>query len=47
MNTFSPAPLRLASVVVGVLVFALFFMFRPAANAFVDKRSGDVWEGVE
>lgn len=36
-----------AFVVVGVLVFALFFMFRPAANAFVDKRSGDVWEGVE
>ena len=36
-----------AFVVVGLLVFALFFMFRPAANAFVDKRSGDVWEGVE
>ena len=36
-----------AFVVVGVLVFALFFMFRPAANAFVDTRSGDVWEGVE
>ena len=36
-----------AFVVVGVLVFALFFVFRPAANAFVDKRSGDVWEGVE
>ncbi|WP_051106245.1 MULTISPECIES: DUF7144 family membrane protein [Corynebacterium] len=34
-------------VVVVVLVFALFFVFRPAANAFVDKRSGDVWEGVE
>ncbi len=34
-------------VVVVVLVFALFFMFRPAANAFVDKRSGSVWEGVE
>ena len=33
-------------VVVVVLVFALFFMFRPAANAFVDKRSGSVWEGV-
>lgn len=36
-----------AFLVVGVLVFALFFVFRPAANAFVDKRSGDVWEGVE
>ena len=36
-----------AFVVVGLLVFALFFMFRPAANAYVDKRSGDVWEGVE
>ena len=36
-----------AFAVVGVLVFALFFVFRPAANAFVDKRSGDVWEGVE
>ena len=36
-----------ALVVVGLLVFALFFMFRPAANAYVDKRSGDVWEGVE
>ncbi|WP_269508523.1 hypothetical protein [Corynebacterium faecium] len=34
-------------VVVVVLVFALFFVFRPAANAFMDKRSGDVWEGVE
>lgn len=34
-------------VVVGLLVFALFFMFRPAANAYVDKRSGDVWEGVK
>lgn len=34
-------------VVVVVLVVALFFMFRPAANAFVDKRSGSVWEGVE
>ena len=33
--------------VVVILVFALFFMFRPAANAYVDKRSGDVWEGVE
>lgn len=50
--------LQLASFFVGVagwaslaevviLVFALFFMFRPAANAYVDKRSGDVWEGVE
>lgn len=36
-----------AFVVVGLLVFALFFMFRPAANAWVDKRSGDMWEGVE
>lgn len=36
-----------AFLVVGVLVFALFFVFRPAANAFVDTRSGDVWEGVE
>lgn len=34
-------------VVVVLLVFTLFFLFRPAANAFVDKRSGDVWEGVE
>lgn len=33
--------------VVVILVFALFFMFRPAANAYVDERSGDVWEGVE
>lgn len=33
--------------VVVLLVFALFFLFRPAANAFVDKRSGDVWKGVE
>lgn len=33
--------------VVVISVFALFFMFRPAANAYVDKRSGDVWEGVE
>ena len=34
-------------ILLALLVFALFFMFRPAANAFVDKRSGDVWEGVE
>lgn len=34
-------------VVVIVLVIALFFMFRPAANAFVDERSGDPWRGVE
>lgn len=33
--------------VVIVLVFALFFAFRPDANAYVDKMSGDVWQGVE
>lgn len=38
----------LASIaVVVVLVFALFFAFRPDANAFVDTRSGEVWRGVE
>lgn len=34
-------------VVVILLVFALFFVFRPDANAFVDAKSGDVWQGVE
>ncbi len=34
-------------VVVILLVFALFFMFRPDANAFVDEKSGDPWRGVE
>lgn len=33
--------------VVVLLVFALFFAFRPDANAFVDTRSSDVWKGVE
>lgn len=30
-----------------LLVAALFFAFRPAANAFVDARSGDLWRNVE
>lgn len=48
LSSFFVGVAGLASVVVVVvLVFALFFVFRPAANAFVDKRSGDVWEGVE
>ena len=33
-------------VVVVLLVAALFGMFRPAANVFVDTRSGDLWRGV-
>lgn len=33
--------------VVIVLVFALFFMFRPEANAFVDAKAGNLWEGIE
>ncbi|OFT83235.1 hypothetical protein HMPREF3101_06510 [Corynebacterium sp. HMSC29G08] len=35
-----------AFVIVILLAFAGFFMFRPAANAFVDHRSGDLWEGL-
>lgn len=34
-------------VIAVLLGFAVFFMFRPAANAFVDHRSGDLWLGVE
>lgn len=34
-------------LVVILLVFALFFMFRPDANAYVDEKSGDPWRGVE
>lgn len=30
-----------------VLVAALFLAFRPAANAYVDERSGDLWRSVE
>ena len=33
--------------VVIVLVAAMFFAFRPAANAFVDERSGSPWRGVD
>ncbi|MCP1388045.1 hypothetical protein M5J20_07550 [Corynebacterium sp. TA-R-1] len=36
-----------AFVIVVLLGLAVFFMFRPAANAFVDHRSGDLWQGVE
>lgn len=32
--------------VVVLLIVALFVMFRPAANRFVDTRSGDLWRGV-
>lgn len=34
-------------VVVIVMVMALFFIFRPDANAFVDKQSGDLWQGLK
>lgn len=34
-------------VVVIVMVIALFFIFRPDANAFVDKQSGNLWLGVK
>lgn len=30
-----------------VLVAALFLAFRPAANVYVDERSGDLWRSVE
>lgn len=30
-----------------ILVAALFLAFRPAANAYVDERSGDLWRSVE
>ena len=33
-------------VIVGLLAFGAFFMFRPAANAFMDHKSGDLWKGV-
>ncbi|QYH20332.1 hypothetical protein JKI95_05490 [Corynebacterium aquatimens] len=33
--------------IVVLLGLAVFFMFRPAANSFVDHRSGDLWLGVE
>ena len=35
-----------AFAIVVLLAFAGFFMFRPAANAFVDHRSGDLWQGL-
>ena len=35
-----------AFAIVILLAFAGFFMFRSAANAFVDHRSGDLWEGL-
>lgn len=35
-----------AFVIVALLGFGVFFIFRPAANAFVDERSGDVWRNV-
>lgn len=34
-------------VIVVLLGLAVFFIFRPQANAFVDHRSGDLWQGVE
>lgn len=35
-----------AIFIVVVLVIAIFASFRPAANAFVDERSGNPWRGV-
>ncbi|GAA1177946.1 hypothetical protein CGLAUT_01385 [Corynebacterium glaucum] len=34
-------------VIVFVLAFAVFFMFRPASNAFIAERSGDPWLGLK
>lgn len=33
--------------IVVILGVAMFALFRPAANAFVDERSGNPWRGVE
>lgn len=35
-----------AIFIVVLLVIAIFALFRPAANAFVDERSGNPWRGV-
>lgn len=34
-------------VIVALVAFAMFAAFRPAANAYVDAQSGDLWRGVK